>query len=204
MSSSERTFSVEMPFHNVVDYDVEVDFESTKQRIQRMMDDNGLLNFIKQNHLNEVLNPDDAVSCEYYDEVDFNKLYRNRPHCLNILSLNIVSLPKHGGDLLYFLSLLRPHFQIIVLVEIGARNISTVEHLLPGYTFYHVLPKGNYYGGVGIYLCNSIENVSVMNEYALIRSCQCLKCNFESLFINFTFRNKKYTVGGYTTIPMEK
>ena len=190
-----------MPFRNLVDYDMEIAFESAKIRIEKLMSDQGLLNFIKENKLAEIFNPDDTVSCEYYDEDKFIKLGKNKPNCLNMLCLNIVSLPKHGGELLYLLSSLETHFQVIVLTEIGARNISVVENLIDDYSFHYVLPKGNNYGGVGIYLCNSLQNVCVVSELALVRTCHCIKCNFESLFINFTFRNKAYNIAGIYNHP---
>ena len=58
------------------------------------------------------------------------KWYDNEQH-LNIFSMNIRGLPKHGGELLVFLQSLETKFDVIVLTEIGDHNIGTVEHLLP-------------------------------------------------------------------------
>ena len=124
------------------------------------MADQGLLTYIKEHKLSDILNPDETIPCEYFDEESFIKLNRNRQNCLNIFSLNIVSLPKHGGELLNFLNLLETNFKIIVLSEIVARNIPIMEHLIPGYSFHYVLPQGNNYGGVGIYLASSIDDIS--------------------------------------------
>ena len=54
-------------------------------------------------------------------------------------------------NLLFFLESLQTNFDVIVLTEIGARNISTVEHLLDDYEFLYTSPKSNMYGGVGLY-----------------------------------------------------
>ena len=60
--------------------------------------------------------------------------------CLNIFALNIRSLPKQGGELLYFLKDLNTKFDVIVLPEIGSKNISVVEKLIPDHDFHYVLP----------------------------------------------------------------
>ena len=74
--------------------------------------------------------------CQYFDEDEFIKKNRKSDECLNIFALNIRSLPKHGGELLYFLKDLNTKFDVIVLTEIGSKNISVVEKLLPDYNFH--------------------------------------------------------------------
>ena len=64
----------------------------------------------------------------------------------------IPSAYRQAGELAVFLKLLQTNFHIIVLTEIGARNISTVEHLLDDYGFRYTLLKNDMYGGVGLYL----------------------------------------------------
>ena len=66
--------------------------------------------------------------------------------------MNIRSLAKHSGELKYFINVLVNEFDIIVLTEIGSRNLSTVEHLFADYVFFYVTPDVNFYGGVGIYI----------------------------------------------------
>ena len=70
--------------------------------------------------------------------------------------MNIRSLPKHGGELTVFLKLLETDFDIIVLTEIGSRNIDTAKYLLDSHEFYHVAPVNNMYGGVGIFMSVTI------------------------------------------------
>ena len=62
------------------------------------------------------------LPCQYFDEDEFNETNRNDDECLNVLSLNIRSLPKHGGELLYFLKSLKTKFDAIVLTEIGSKT----------------------------------------------------------------------------------
>ena len=74
---------------------------------------------------------------------------------------------------------LQTNFNVIVLTEIGARNISTAEHLLDDYEFLYTLPKSNMYGGIGLYLSEDITNVNILNNTCLCKSCHCPKCDFE-------------------------
>ena len=192
--------SEEMPFHNIVDYDIEIEFETSKMRIEKLMEDNGLKEFIKKHTLSNFISFESS-SGNYLDENSFLNLNREGPNFLNVFSLNIVSLPKHGGELLNFLDILRMQFNVIILSEIGARNISSMEHLIPDFTFHYVLPIGNNYGGIGIYLSNEISNVCIMEELSLKKSCACSNCNFESLFINCNFYGKQFTIGGIYNHP---
>ena len=147
-----RIFEEELPFQNLVDYDLNIEFETSKHRIEKLMSDNGLKDFIRTNSMLNILDIDNYISCDYYDEDKFKKLNLNNNCSLNVLSLNIVSLPKHGGELVNFLNILGMQFSVIILSEIGARNITVAEHLLPGFSFFYTLPEGNNFGGVGIYI----------------------------------------------------
>ena len=60
----------------------------------------------------------------------------NGDEFLNIFTLNIRSLPKHGGELYVYLESLHRNFDVIILIEKGARNLSVVQKLLPNFTFF--------------------------------------------------------------------
>ena len=165
------------------------------------MEENGLFNFIQENKLNDIVDPREAIECKYYDEADFLKESATFISQLNIFSLNIRSLSKNGGNLSCFLNTLENRFDIIVLTEIGSRNISTVENLLPGFEFMYVTPDDNYYGGVGIYTNEMLKDVCVLTELSIVNSCNCSKCQFESLFISFVHGNMTYILGGIYRHP---
>ena len=110
---------------------------------------------VKENKYKELFNPNQNFSCQYYTEDEFIIKNRNGDDFLNIFSLNIRSLPKNGGELLNFLGSLKTEFHVIILTEIGSRNLTVVEKILPNYTFFHKIPQKNYWGGVGIYVHNS-------------------------------------------------
>ena len=76
-----------------------------------------------------------------------------------MFSMNIRSLPKRGGELLYRMSVLNTKFDIIVLTEIGTRNIEWVKHLFENYELHYVLALNNLIGGVGIYFSKDIQNL---------------------------------------------
>ena len=61
-------------------------------------------------------------------------------------------------------------------------------------------PTANLYGGVGIYISNELEDVTI-TDYTLTKVCDCHKCDFESLFVNFSFHRKRFTIGGIYRHP---
>ena len=63
------------------------------------------------------------------------------------------------------------------------------------------MPEKNKCGGVGIYTCNSLTNVTVKDDIKLAISCDCVKCEIESLFIEFCYRGITYIVGGIYKHP---
>ena len=92
-------------------------------------------------------------------------------------------------------------FDVIILTEIGARNLSVVLNLFPNYTFHYVRPHKNNYGGVGIYTHNSLLNVVMMDDLMLTKTCDCSKWEFESLFIEFMYNGISYTLGAIYRHP---
>ena len=83
-------------------------------------------------------------------------------------------------------------FDVIILTEIGARNLSVVLNLFPTYNFHYVRPQNDNYGGVGIYTHNSLLNVVMKDDLVLTKSRDYSKCEFESLFIEFMYN--KYCI----------
>jgi hypothetical protein len=191
----------ELPFGDLTDYSMGTEIDDSKKRILSLLEGHELKDFLHDNNLAALLNPHNTLTCSYYDEDSFNNKFKNTRNSLNVFSLNIRSLTKHAGELVNFLNLLNTKFQIIILTEIGARNLSVVYHLLRNHTFYYVPPDLNMYGGVGIYVSDCIENVSVVDKLKLKPTCDCKKCAFESLFLNFTFRHKLFTIGGIYRHP---
>ena len=175
----------QLPFGNITDYDLENEFKSAKARIEQKMNDHRLENFKKENYLMDLFNPFHLFVCKYFDEDEYNGLRRFSKHRLNVFSMNIMSLPKRAGDLVSFLKLLEMEFDIIILTDIGARNISTVENLMEGYDFHYVFQIDNMYGGVGIFLSENVINIQILNDIKLCKTCHCPKCNFESFFLFF-------------------
>ena len=104
---------------------------------------------VKGNKYEELFNPNQNFSCQYYTEDEFIIKNRKGDDFLNIFSLNIRSLPKHGGELLNFLGSLKTDFHVIILTEIGSPNLTVVEKMLPNYTFFHKIPQKNNLGGRG-------------------------------------------------------
>ena len=90
---------------------------------------------------------------QYYDENKYNAIAELTDSTLTIYSLNIRHLNKHKGELLAELGCLKGQFDIILLTEIGARNLNFAVNFMEEYDFFYVQPSwGNFYGGVGIFI----------------------------------------------------
>ena len=169
----------------MTNYDIECEYISTKNKLLDIMDNDEFQTYLKENEFEQLFNPFDSVKCQYYDENEFISTNRNGDGLFNIFSMNIRSLPKHGGELVNSISSMVTKFDVIILTEVGARNLSVVLNLFPNYTFHYVRPHKNNYGGVGIYTHNSLLNSVMMNDLMLIKTFDCSKCEFEGLFIEF-------------------
>ena len=118
-----------------------------------------------------------------------------------MFSLNIRSLPKNGGELLSFLGNLQTDFHVIILTEIGAWNLTVKKKRFPNYTCFHKIPHNNNWGGVGIYVHNSLANMGLLDEITIVLECDCTKCEVASLFVEFMFNGAMYTIGGIYRHP---
>ena len=190
-----------LPFKNLSNYDIELLFENSKIRIQKLMSDHRLITFLKEQKLSNIFNSNDYTSCEYYDEEEFVRLQEGI-ESLKVFSLNIRSLPLNGGQLVNFLNLLKSEFHIIILTEIGAKNLSLVENLISTHHPLEIAPPvNNPRGGVGIFISKSIVEYSIARNIAVKKTCDCSSCQFESLFINFQFKEQKYVIAGVYRHP---
>ena len=194
-----------MPFRNLNNYEVEILFESCKRRIQKLMNDHSLIKFIKEQKLSKILQSDNYTNCEYFDEENFSCLSVQNDR-LNIFAMNISSLPRHAGNLVNFIRILQAKFQIIILSEIGKRNLNLVEDIFN--TTHHPMefdpPKTNFKGGVGIFLSHEITDFERMPNMKIRKTCGCSECESESVVLNFTLSDQDYTVIGAYRHPNGK
>ena len=116
--------------------------------------------------INQVLgNNENAISCDYYNTDELNKLNINRHHDLFILHLNISSLSLLIDDLKIFLSLLTAKVDILRISKSRlSQNNSLATNLdIPGYTFEHN-PIESSVGDALMYLSNDISYV-IRNDF---------------------------------------
>ena len=114
---------------------------------------------------------------------------------VNILSMNIRSPPKHSGELKCFINVLGNEFDIIVLTEIGSRNLSTVEHIFAGYVVFYVTADVNFYVGVGIDISEKWKMCISMNTFRLQNHVILLNVKQKVFFVRFTHNNVSFIVG---------
>ena len=135
-----------LPFVNTTNHDIENEFSSAKFWFTQLMIDHRLDKFLDEHYLSSLFDPNAKTLSNYYDEDSYGDLKRVTPH-LNKFCLNIRSLPRHAGELVVFLKLLQTNFDVIVMTEIGARNISMVEHLFDDCQSLYTYPKVTWMAG---------------------------------------------------------
>ena len=126
----------ELPFQTLTNYDIENDFISGNRKFANLMNNENFQTILTENKYEQLFNPSKNYSCQYYDEGEFSIKNRNGDDFLNVFSLNIRSLLKNGGELMSFLGTLKTEFHVLILTEIGSRNLAVVEKIFPNYTFF--------------------------------------------------------------------
>ena len=191
--------AAEMPFFQILDYDLELELTTCKTRILKLLGENKIEDYVKQDDYMSNMS-DQWKACQYADEDTFTSLVNTwGTGTLKIYSMNVRSLNKHKGELVAYLSNL-PIFEVLVLTEIGSRNIEMTQNLLEGYSFMYVKPNQNYYGGVGIYWRNDIQNFTQI-DLKFNYTCDCTRCKVETLVVNFTHCGIQYSLCGIYRHP---
>ena len=189
-----------MPFYECTDYEITEIFQSCRQKIKIAFEDRKIDKIIKSS--GDLLSSHNnlIVKCKYYDDDETHRIIKNNEiSTLKTYAFNVRSLSKNSGKLLAFLSNL-PTFDLLVLTEIGTWNIEVAVNHFSNYTYNYVLPKQNTHGGVGIFLNNTVKNIS-FKESILNRTCKCTKCDFESMLVEFDYANTEYKAIGVYRHP---
>ena len=90
----------ELPFNGLVDFELISEFECEKDRILTLLSDHNLINPLKENKLKHILHHEAEHICDYYDNDRLMQTKLITVNSLNIMTLNIRSLPKHAGELM--------------------------------------------------------------------------------------------------------
>ena len=97
--------------------------------------------------------PENPLSCDYYDISNFKKLKINKQQDLSVLHLNISSISAHIDDLRTFLNLAHDKFDIICMSgsRISVKHPQTTNIDLPGFNMEQT-PTESSAGGTLIYI----------------------------------------------------
>ena len=88
----------ELPFETLTNYDIENDFIFGKRKFANLMNNVHFQTIITEHKYEQLFNPNQNYSWQYYDEGEFIIKNRNGDDFLNVFSLNIRSLPKMGAN----------------------------------------------------------------------------------------------------------
>ena len=61
----------ELPFQTLTNYDIENNFISGKRKFSNLMNNDDFQTIIKENKYEQLFNPNQNYSCQYYDENEF-------------------------------------------------------------------------------------------------------------------------------------
>ena len=114
-------FAELIPFYSLSDYNNENEFWTTKRKFENLLDNKQFEMFLKENKYEQICNPTCVTPWQYFDEDEFINKNRTGEEFLKVWSLNIRSLPKHGGELLHVLKSLKLNLKLSFLTELELR-----------------------------------------------------------------------------------
>ena len=201
MSGTNRCLDA-MPFRSLTDYDLHLENASDRGVILNKLVNNGFKQFLDTYTRNGTDTLDPVNTCSYYDIDNFSNMYQNTDSQFSLFHMNLRRLGKHKGELIALLAALNHTFQVIVLTEIGHdANHFINNNLFPSYHHFYVLPHGNKYGGVAIFVHKEFGNVILRDDLKVSCSCQCNKCILENIWVQITNNDGNYIIGGLYRHP---
>ena len=93
-----------LPFDDLTGFDIENTYSSAEERIVQQYDNHCVTEFVNGNYINELFLNQYTLLGNYFNENELTQLERDTSNRLDIFSMNIYSLPKHGGEFLVFWS----------------------------------------------------------------------------------------------------
>ena len=101
MTGDDENLNIELPFRNLMNCSLQDEFISPKRKISNLIN-NKFENLLRENALDNLFEPNAMSSCQYQEANEFTLQNRNGDDFLNIFSMNIRSLPKHGDEWVCF------------------------------------------------------------------------------------------------------
>lgn len=183
----------EMPFYRLTDFQLEWENETGKQRILKLMENNGFCDFIRNS------NNSSQIKCnldnmKYYD-IDELNLHMKNEKLIKILHINTRMLSKNKGKVMGFLNMFDAEPDVLLLTEIGKDGKRYLKKTFPNYQYECDLPGKNTYGGVALLANKSSYKINKLQNLKIEKTCDCTKCQVEDIWVNITNENKNYTVG---------
>lgn len=183
-----------MPFYNLSDFQVQMEFETCKTRLTNLMYETGFTRVMQHIDSQYIFN------CKYYDIDDYNAIVREKT-LIKIIHMNVRMLARNNVKVATFLNLFIRPFDIVILSEIGREGYRYLGAVSDTYSYHYDTPKANSYGGVAVMInkdtCSGIERI----DLKLKQTCTCADCQFENVWTEVTFGNTSLIVGGIYRHP---
>ena len=188
----------ELPFFNLdkESFDECLNNDRFKEVFNERLTDCGLRDYLLKLCKNQTYV---SLDSEYYTSAKFNSKFKNIKNDveLSIFHLNIHSLNSKQRGLCTLIDLLELEFDVIILSEIWANNITFYCNIFEGYSFYYDLPKNTSIGGLGIYVKTDLVHKQRSDLH--LSSSNTLKC--ENMWVEVTKNKHKYLIGGVYRHP---
>ena len=181
-----------LPFYNLTNIELVKVLETPKNRLKQILSESNFKSFVTASINRNIINP---IDCNYYDEHELNEVFKKTNCAISVLNLNIRSLDKHIGDLMALLLNVDHIFDIIILTEIGRKNIENrVSTVRDRYNMEYVTPESNNFGGACIMIRKELE-------YKVRKDLQLACKNVEDIWIETHIKDQTVIVGSVYRHP---
>ena len=154
----------QMPFCTLTNYQLTEEFMTTKLYYSDLLNTHNITSTLERSLPSEIIN---TLSCQYYDNNEFETTVKKISQRLSVFHLNIGSSFKNYSRLKAEIDSLNFQFDIIALTEAGINNSDRAANIFDNYNFYYHSPVDNKKGGVAVYVRSEID-VSERDDLTLL------------------------------------
>ena len=173
----------DLPFRTLTDYSLASLFQNSEGRLIEILKDSGIDKLVRRASNPVIMSSLYESSCDYMGEDSFQSLLKHTKVKFSIYHQNIRSLSKHAGELWAYLECLNLKFDVIMLSEIGLKNVHIARSVFNDYKCIFKTPSDNIRGGVAIFIISTFTKYCICDDLDIVMNCNCKKCPVESLFI---------------------
>lgn len=192
-----------MPFAALNNIELILENESIRNVVMDKLENNGFKSLLREVKEGSDTSTDVIeINNQYFDTEQLNTFLTDDRSNTSVIHINIRRIAKNKGKLLGLLSTLNREFDIIILTEIGHDAEHYINNnFLPNYDAFMDTPKCNKYGGTAILVKEGYGNVTIRDDLAMTRICNCSKCHLENTWVEIKTTNEVILIGALYRHP---